>query len=386
MAANGASVEGVRRANLGAILRLAHHEGPLSRAALTQATGLNRSTVGGLVSTLAAHGLVVERDPDPTRRVGRPSPIVAPADGVVAIAANPEVDALEVGAVALGGRVRLRVREELDHVMTPDEAADRIGRIVEAWRADELRGARVVGAGLAVPGLVRAADGVVRLAPHLGWADVDVARALEARTSLASRAGNDASVGAIAERLFGAAQGHDDVVYLNGGASGIGGGAIVQGMSIGGSSGYAGEWGQSRPSIADERDRRAPGGVLEDEVRRERLLQAAGAAPGDDQALAARILASPQAAPEIARQRRILAATLANAANALNPSIIVLGGFLAALREADDAGFDEAVRAQLLSAAAEGLEIRPAALGRDRLLIGAAELVFERLAEDPLAG
>ena len=39
---------------------------------------------------------------------------------------------------------------------------------------------------------------------------------------------------------------------------------------------------------------------------------------------------------------------------------------------------------QAMPAAAEGLDIRVAALGEDRLPIGAAELAFERLLADPL--
>jgi DNA-binding transcriptional ArsR family regulator len=161
--ASGSNVEGVRRANLGAILRLVHHLGPLSRARLTADTGLNRSTIGGLVTTLAEHGLVREQDPDPTRRVGRPSPTVVPAEDVVAIAVNPEVDALEIGVVGFGGRVRSRVRIETDRVLSPEETAERIARTVAGW--DLLRGVRILGIGIALPGLVRAADRLVRNAP-----------------------------------------------------------------------------------------------------------------------------------------------------------------------------------------------------------------------------
>ena len=69
---------------------------------------------------------------------------------------------------------------------------------------------------------------------------------------------NDASLGAVAEHLFGAGRGVDDIVYLNGGASGIGGGLIVHGRLVGGAGGYAGEFGQNRPGIATTDDRRAP--------------------------------------------------------------------------------------------------------------------------------
>ena len=41
----------------------------------------------------------------------------------------------------------------------------------------------------------------------------------------------------MAEHLFGAARGVNDVVYLNGGASGIGGGIIVNGMPVVGAGG-----------------------------------------------------------------------------------------------------------------------------------------------------
>lgn len=377
---SGANVEGVRRANLGEILRLVHHRGPLSRAALTQETGLNRSTIGGLVTTLAENGLVSEENPDPTRRVGRPSPTVVATEGILAVAVNPEVDALEIGAVGFGGVVRARTRQATDLVLAPEEVAARVAAVVDEWRSGELRDARLLGVGVAVPGLVRASDGIVRNAPHLGWRDVDIASLISERTGLSAAVGNDASLGAVAEWLFGAAQNHDDVIYLNGGPSGIGGGVILGGRSLAGAGGYAGEWGQNRPSLDDEADRRVPGGVLEDEVNRARLFDALGVR--DDEALAAALRSAT--ADEVARQRRILAATLANAANALDPSTVVLGGFLAALRGADPTGFDDAVRAQMLEAPAEGMTVAAAALGADRLLTGAAELVFEQLMADPI--
>ncbi|WP_366813956.1 helix-turn-helix domain-containing protein, partial [Microbacterium sp.] len=52
------SATGVRQTNLARILRLAHLGGPLSRAALTESTGLNRSTIADLVAELAGLGLV----------------------------------------------------------------------------------------------------------------------------------------------------------------------------------------------------------------------------------------------------------------------------------------------------------------------------------------
>lgn len=379
------TVEGVRRTNLAEVLRLVHHSGPRSRAVITGETGLNRSTVSDLVGRLVQAGLVEEHEPDPTRRVGRPSPVVAPSPGVVAIGVNPEIDAVEIGAVALGGSVRERVRVPVEQ---PDVATvvEIVAGVVAGWRGGALAGCRIEGIGVAVPGLVRASDGVVRFAPHLQWRDADIAGPLVTALGIDVVVGNDASLGARAERLFGAAREHEDVVYLNGGASGIGGGLILHGQLIGGVGGYAGEWGQTAASVADAADRRADGGVLEDEVNRARLVQAAGLVAPDDAELRAAVTESPSEAltAETARQRRILTATLGNAVNVLNPAMIVLGGFLAILRDLDPQAFDGEVRRRALAASAEGLEISAAALGADRLLIGAADAAFERLLADPL--
>ncbi|WP_203581695.1 ROK family protein [Microbacterium hibisci] len=382
------AAEGVRQRNLARLLRLVHLEGPLSRARLTGATGLNRSTIADLVGELVREGLVVERAPDPSRRVGRPSPVVAADARVVAIAVNPEVDAVTLAAVGLDRGLPLRERIELDHLLTPDETAALIAERLAQWRAGELADARVVAVGLAVPGLVRAADGLVRNAPHLRWTDVPLRDLVETATGLPTVVGNDATLGAIAEHLFGAAAGFDDVVYLNGGASGIGGGLIVHGMPLLGAGGYTGEFGQNRPGIAAESDRRAVDGVLEDEVSRARLLAAVGLHAADEPVLASALAdagVESEAADEVARQRRILATALANAVNALNPAVVVLGGFLATIAAADVPGLTELVRAQAMSANAEDLEIRVASLAEDRLLIGAAEAAFAELLRGPTA-
>lgn len=375
-------VEGVRRANLGAVLRLVHRSGPRSRARLTAETGLNRSTVADLVTTLVEAGLVVEREPDPDGRVGRPSPVVSGAEGVVAIGVNPEVDAVEIAACGFGGVVRLQERRPAAE--TADDVAGTVAEVLRSWRAGPLRGVRIAGLGVAVPGLVRTADGLVRLAPHLGWHDVDVAQPIAEATGLAVAVGNDASLGARAEHLFGAARGVDDIVYLNGGASGIGGGIVLDGRLMGGADGYAGEWGQNRASLA-EADRRTDRGLLEDEVSRARLIAALGRGDSDDAALAEAVRAGGAADDEIGRQRRVLAATIANAVNVIAPRMVVLGGFLAALRERDPDAFDAQVRAGALAAPGERVTVRSAGLAEHRLLIGAAEAAYDRLLADPLA-
>ncbi|WP_341947463.1 ROK family transcriptional regulator [Microbacterium sp. LWH11-1.2] len=366
------SGDGVRARNLARVLRLVHLGGAQSRAQLTTATGLNRSTIADLVAELVNEGWVVERDPDPVGRVGRPSPVVAASPRAVVIAVNPEIDAVEIAAIDLSRTIAVRERIESATLLTAVEVADLVAAVVDRWRDGPLADARLVAVGVAVPGLVRAADGLVRNAPHLGWTDAPVRALIAETTGLPTAVGNDASLGALAEHLFGAAQGADDVVYLNGGPSGIGGGIIVHGSPVGGVGGYAGEFGQNRVDPTRS-------AVLEDDVSRARLLAVLGLASADDATLAESLAAASDADPvreECARQRGLLAQAIADAVNILDPSVVVLGGFLAQLEELDPEGFAADVADRAMAENAEGLRILPASLAADRLLLGAAELAF----------
>ncbi|WP_136053714.1 ROK family transcriptional regulator [Microbacterium sp. K24] len=367
-----ASADGVRARNLARVLRLVHLGGARSRAQLTAATGLNRSTIADLVAQLVSDGWVVERDPDPVGRVGRPSPVVEASPKTVVIAVNPEVDAVEIAAIGLARNVVVRERIESASLLSAEDVAHLIAEVVDRWRQGPLEHSRLVAVGVAVPGLVRAADGLVRNAPHLGWTDSPLSTMIAASTGLPVAVGNDASLGALAEHLFGAAQGANDVVYLNGGPSGIGGGIVVHGAPVGGVGGYAGEFGQNRVGAGSS-------AVLEDEVSRARLLDVLGLAVADDPTLAQALAAASDDDPvreECARQRGLLAQAIADAVNILNPSVVVLGGFLAQLEELDPEGFADAVAGCAMAENAEGLRILPASLAADRLLLGAAEHAF----------
>ena len=84
----------------------------------------------------------------------------------IAIAVNPEVDAVTIAAVGLDGDI---VGARAHRGGPPRHAAPRRPSSsrapCERWRSDALRRARIVAVGLAVPGLVRASDGLVRLRP-----------------------------------------------------------------------------------------------------------------------------------------------------------------------------------------------------------------------------
>ena len=381
---SGVSNDQTRRHNLSTILTALHHDGSQPRSQLTARTGLNRSTVAALVAELRELGLAFESEPSQTNQVGRPSPMVHAHAGTLGVAVNPELDALTIGLVSFTGKVVDRVRVETPHALGVDEVVRLTATHVERLRADN-PDSRIVGMGVAVPGLVRAEDGLVRLAPHLGWADAPIARLLSEATGLPVQAANDASLGAMAETLFGAARGKTDIVYLNGGASGIGGGIIVGGVQVGGADGYAGEFGHIRVNSDTPGSTNPEVGSLEAEVNRAELLTALGLTSADGDQFESALLAStdPAVSELVHHQLDYLSTSLRNAVNVLNPQLIVLGGFLGSLFAYDEEFLVQRVERQSLRAPFESVAITRAQLGNDLLMIGAAELAFAGVLADP---
>ncbi|WP_420366563.1 ROK family transcriptional regulator [Curtobacterium sp. L3-7] len=364
--------------NSARVLRLVHQEGPLTRADLTRATGLNRSTTLALVGELVELGLAFETEDGAATGVGRPSPVVRASADVVAAAVTVEIDAVTVAMVGLDGSIRSRVTEHTDDRPTADEAVQIVARLLDD------RPARLVGVGVSIPGTVRVEDGLVRDAPHLGWRDEPFAMPLAGATGLPVRVANDANLGAWAERLYGSGRGVSDLVYLNGGASGIGGGVISAGQPLSGADGYAGELGHT--FVADNGIRCHCGaiGCLETEASRAALVAVTGV-PADDLPALAEALAAggPEVDRVVDRQVAALATGLRNAIHTVNPEVVVLGGFLGVLLDHVGDRVLEAVRAQSMAAMVDRVRIVPAELGSDVLLRGAAEIGFRELLDDP---
>ncbi|MGW9629509.1 ROK family transcriptional regulator [Agromyces sp. NPDC055520] len=379
------NLDSLRRSNLSTVLGLVHANRSLTRADITRATGLNRSTIATIVVELEELGLVTTGQSTEPKRVGRPSAVVTPAERVVAIVVNPELDATTIGVVALGGKVLRTVRFATERIPTSREVVNATAAVIAGMRP-ELESSHVVaGIGLAVPGLVRARDGLVKLAPHLGWVDEPLVEMIATATGLPAYAANDANCGIVADSLFGEGDSPDDIVYLNGGASGIGGGVISGGHVLTGASGYGGELGHTLVNSAGVRCHCGATGCLETEVTRAALIAAVGAHDSDslEALLVTRYLTYPEVRSVVDAQLAYLSVALRNIVNAFNPARIILGGFLATLHAVGGAYLETAIRSSALPGPADDVEIVASSLGRDNLLIGAAELVFAGVLRDP---
>ncbi|GAA4628894.1 ROK family transcriptional regulator [Actinoallomurus vinaceus] len=386
----GSTQDDVRRHNLGTILTEVHRHGCRSRAELTAEMGLNRSTIGDLVAELVEAGLVLERSASARGRAGRPSLEVVPCpDAAYVLAVDLGVRHLVVARVGLGGDVLDRVEAEPGRDWSElDATVDAIVEACRRLRVGAPDGARCVGVGLSVPGVVRQEDGLLRFAPNLGWIDLPLGARLGERLDLPAFLANDADLGALAEHWRGAAVGYDHVVVISG-EIGIGGGILVGGRPLRGRGGYAGEIGHLRVNPDGRLCRCGSVGCLETEAGVEALLGAAGR-PVDGglrayREVLARVAAGePKAAEAAAGVARWLGAGVGMLVNTFNPDIVVLGGPLGELFAVTEDVVRRTVARSSLVAPHEQVRLAVSALGTDAQVIGAAELAFAPLLEDPI--
>lgn len=388
--------ETVRRANLSTIVRTLHVGGPLSRSDLVNRTGLTRSAIRALIGELVAGNLALEGPATLDGTPGRPSPLVrADPHGAVVIALEISVDSLAAATVGLGGEVFDHVRVDLPRGRSSvDDIATRLADLVATVRGRLVAEDAIVGIGVAIVGVVGRRDGMVSMAPNLGWRDEPLGERLaDALGPLGSSVpmtfANEADLAAIAELRRGAARGYDDVVLVSG-SIGVGGGLIVHGEALVGAAGYSGEVGHIPVNPDGLPCRCGSTGCWETEVGTGALLRRAGYAPegGVDafrSVLADAEAGSSSALEAFAETGRWLGIGLAGIINILNPRLVLLGGRLAPsypfVRSALEAELDRRV----LRASRQLVRVVPASLGDDAPMLGAAELAFEPLLADPAA-
>lgn len=376
--------ESTRQHNLSVVLSYVHEKGPITRAEMTRQTNLNRSTIGALVSELAQLGLVYETAPPLEQRsVGRPSPLVHTSNDVIALGVNPDLDAVQVSVVGLGGVLHEVVRRPTHGPPSPKESIELLVDMVHGL--ETTRNRRIVGIGLAIPGLVNEYTQTVRVAPNLGWADVDYARMVSDALGYPARAANDANLGVIAEYMFGAGRGCDNVVYLNGSTSGIGGGVVVDSRLVRGARSFGGELGHMLVNSDGVRCECGRSGCLETEVSVRRIWKLLG----DDEITLEDLDAvyatrdTGELAAELDRQASALARGIANIVTIFSPERVILGGHLGALYTARTHQLDAEVRRHALPVLGDGVELVRNELRGKMMAIGAAELAFADLLRDP---
>ena len=386
----GARQATLRRHNLRLVLsEVLESSVPPSRADIAVRTGLTRATVSALVDRLVAAGMLTELPPVTGRGAGRPAvPLVAAGGTFAAIGLEINVSYLGGRAVDLAGRTLVERLEVHDfHQSSPSEALDLLASMARDL-LDEVttREVRVVGAGIALPGIVDRELGTLRLAPNLGWRDVELADVL-ARAPFSSlnvvELANEANLAAWAEACA-HPKSRPSFLYVSG-EVGVGCGLVYEGQVFQGRRGWSGELGHTTVQPDGPPCPCGSRGCLERYAGRDAVMAGAGLDPLTpvERLLALLERGSAQARQAVDRAGWALGVALANAVNLVDIDEVVLGGFYAPLTERLAPAVADQLQTRVLSAAWSRPRVRPLASGQQAAMTGAALSVLQSLLDDP---
>lgn len=323
---------------------------PLSRARIAALSGLTRATASALVEELLEAGLVCEVALPRTARSGRPATGIAlSAGGLGGLGLEINVDYLAATVVDLTGAVVEQVVAEGDQRgRDPVEVLAALRSLALATQK-AARPVRVVGAALALPGLLR--DRRLLLAPNLGWRDVDIrlGRGLEPALD------NEANYAALAE----VTTVRQSFVHVSG-EIGIGMGIVVAGNVYRGTRGWSGEIGHLTVEPDGPRCSCGARGCLEVFAGQEAIARHGAERAGT-----------------------ALGTALAGVLNVLDLNTVVLGGSYAGMASALIPAIQHELRDRVLWAGLEAPVVEVAVHGRSAAVLGAARSVVTRVLSSP---
>lgn len=380
-----------------AMLRLIWQEQAISRADIARRMSLSRSTVSEIVTNLLETTLVGEAGEGESSGGRRPIVLEFEDDACVILGVDMGATHVSVALTDLRGQVL-----EWEHRAFPvrDDAQGTRALIAESCEQCLARwgGARsrVVGIGVAVPCWVDPKH-QERLSTHVlpAWEGRTGFEALRTQFGVPVYVDNDANLGAVAERWWGAGRGYDDFTYIKV-ATGAGAGHMVRGRIARGAGGVAGEIGHLAIDLAGDTCDCGNRGCLQTFVgaaslvrRAQRLLPdypdsvlhgadltlgAIEDAALDDDPLAERVIRDAA---------NFLGIAVANVLNLMNPAAVIIGGGIARMGERLLVPLRETVVRRTFVSSLATSEIVTSTLGPRGIAIGAATLVLDAALTDP---
>jgi len=279
----------------------------------------------------------------------------------------------------------------------PDAIIESIcATINEVLSAKALEPSRLLGIGIAAAGIIDSANGKVIFSPNLpGWHEIPLRDAIEQQFGVPAYLGNDANLAALGEWHFGVGEKVANLIYVTV-STGIGGGIIADGKLYTGACGTAGEIGHMTIDVNGPRCRCGNIGCWEalasgTALAREAVMRTTEGARtsiielvgGDVSKIDAKIVGlAARQGDELAQELvshlgYYFGVGLANLVNIFNPELILIGGGVAKIGDLLLQPAIKVVKERAFSTSANAVEIKPAILGDDSGIMGAAAFVLE---------
>ena len=372
----------------GHVLDLIRRAGGMSRADIITKTGLSRSTVAARLDTLQAAGWISSGQTTSAR--GRPpSHFHIRAEAGALLVADAGATGVRTAVTDLRGHIRHELRIPLNITIGPEQWLTEVGTLFEELienvgiTADFVRGI-----GIAVPGPVDFASATVVSPPIMtGWDGYPIRAWFSDRFECPVLVDNDANAMTLGEHATNFAD-RDSLVMVKV-ATGVGAGIIAHGLIYRGADGSAGDIGHIQVSPPDNTptEESAPvcrcgnTGCIEAYGGGWALLRDLRAAGRDVSTISdiTRLLEAgdPLAASLVRRAGRFIGVALSDAVSLLNPSVVIVGGELAAGAATLMAGIRESIYARSLPLATRRLQVVPARLGDRAGTVGLTSMLAD---------
>lgn len=383
---------GLRDLNRLRVIESIYRHPGCSRADIARLTGLSRGTVSTVAEELGRAHLIHEHDaPDDAQRprnTGRPPTLLSLVPGAAfAIGIDIGHRHIRVTICDLAGEP---VAEKWSRVNVDDAPSETLDLAHELTRQalDDAAAAseRLLGAGIGLAAPIDQRTGEVKANGILpGWHGVAPAAEIQDRLGISVQLANDADVGALGEKVFGAGRAVDDMIYIRLSA-GVGAGLILGGQPYRGGYGIAGEIGHVCVQPRGEICRCGNRGCLEtiaSPVAVARLLEHVVERPMTPDQLLDLVAAGDRGARRaVADAGEAVGMVVSWIVNVLNPDLVVIGGELAASGDVLLDPIRASIDRHSLPSAAAGVQVTTGVLGDRAEVLGAAALI---LAQSPLA-
>jgi len=371
----------MRAANRAALVAAIRRQGALTRAALSEWTGLSKGAVSSLVADLLRDGVLYENDADAIAGA-RNRALHLNRD--LGVALGIELGTSECRGIATDVAIRPLRRALRPVASTTVEAS--IALIADLARdllAGEAR--RCLGLTVALPALTDKEGRTVIYSEGLNWSDVPLAARLEELLGYPVRVANRPRAGAMGEHWHGAGMGVDDSVYVSV-SDGIGAGVFIEGRPFSGAAGYGGEFGHTTVLLDGPPCACGSRGCLETVASLPAIREAIRAAvrQGTPTCLAEPITyrgiidavrdGDALALREVRRAAEYVGVGVATLINLFNPSLVIIGGYLAEAGEVVLHAVRKAAQRRAFPTSYRHVEIRRNALSLDSACIGACAL------------
>ncbi|MHA6482987.1 ROK family protein [Paenibacillus sp. strain BS8-2] len=362
----------IKKMNTSIVLEAVLKHAPLSRAGISEKTGLNKATVSSLVQDLIDAHLVYEIGPGKSSGGRKPVMLMFNDTAGYAVGIDLGVNYIRGILTDLAGNVVANRYSELGR-SREDLPLEQLMSCIDhllGEAPDSPYG--IVGMGVGVPGIVDD-QGTILFAPNMNLKQVALKQLLEQRYNLPVTIDNEANAGAQGEQRYGAGRGIRNQIYVSVGI-GIGTGIILNKELFKGASGFSGELGHlsiqydGKPCSCGNR------GCWELYASENSLLEQAAELGYDslEKLIAAAEQGDDQVRTLFSDIGSYLGVGVANIVNVFNPDVVIIGNRMSRGAKWLGAAIQEAVDARTLSYHRAQLRILFAELQEESAVRGAA--------------